>query len=322
MKKILLIISISYLITACIEKKKNEKTVDIQWQLFSWINQEVGGVYFEKMGIAIPLEMENIAYPFKCQVDLGQNEIELFDNVIYQLEKQVPELTSKIERASDSAILFGNASSKLKNVKLETEGVTFSGDAELISHFKNSDSSAFLFVDDTVLIGSIGSTFFKNKKLIIDYKNEKFAVVDTLPNQFANADNYSSMLILNNKLLIPFQINGSFKNLLFDSRSAMFSFLTTQETWNELIDTINPDIDYVSIAALGTEYKVYSGLSSAEMYLGKKVIKSENQKIFYPVRQEFAEYLNSFNAYGVVGAPFFEDNTIVVDYEEMKFGVF
>lgn len=205
-------------------EKVNDDTSAISWARFEWTNDSLGGKYVTKTAMVIPCKIEGLPYNFTFQFDLGAYFSGIYENSLRSFNNQSPDLKNRFSRMrsplqfwnnkkafSDLNILFGNY--KLSNKR----SYFYSGYGEKI----NVDAAA---KNDTFRIGTIGADLFKNKILIIDYPNQRFAICDTMP----GSDNVAFSTIKIDKagrVILPMFIKERKFKILFDNGSSIFHCL-------------------------------------------------------------------------------------------------
>ena len=133
-----------------------------------------------------------------------------------------------------------------RNVNLQLDNVDFKDiDVGLYTNYGHKLLNNFIFrliFRNQFLIGTIGADFFQNKILVIDYKSDRLAVVETLPTEYQDAY-FEEFSIKNGRINIPFRINGKTEYLMFDTGSSIFSLVTTKQNalnigGTEIVDSL------------------------------------------------------------------------------------
>lgn len=67
----------------------------LEWIPFDWNGSNLGGKYYDKSSINIPVTLHNLPYKFNMQFDLGATETMIYGNSIKPILKSI--LISKIK---------------------------------------------------------------------------------------------------------------------------------------------------------------------------------------------------------------------------------
>ncbi len=142
------------------------------WMKFRWVGDSLGGQYFDKTRIYLPVNIEGIPHDFTFQFDLGLNVTLVYESSLRPYLPSYPMVEQKLDTTAEYDYL--------RQVDITIDGHPFRDKSILLA----DDDRNVLTVDSvnspTVKhIGSIGADLFQGKVLIIDYPNTRIAVADT-----------------------------------------------------------------------------------------------------------------------------------------------
>jgi len=293
------------------EIEKSNKS-EIIWADFTWVNQTKNGKYFEKTAMLIPCKVEGIENDLTFQFDTGSSRTMLYENSLSSLYFKNQKLSKKIKR-------FAFPVNFLKSKKL------FKGLTITFGNYKIYNESAFVFGNygtkystekvnngSPIHIGTIGADIFKDKVLIIDYPNKKFAICDVVPKQYQESL-IDIELSKNGKPILPLIINSSKYRILFDNGSSLFPLTASTKNIHKFSN--NPILDSIEVSSWGKKHILYSRIITDTFKLAGK--KFCNVKVY----ENHSGLGIDKKTDAMAGNFLFWDNIIVIDFKNRKFGV-
>ena len=173
------------------------------------------------------------------------------------------------------------------------------------------------------IVGILGLDFFKDKILILDFKNEKFRIMKTKINSDLAQDiDFQNIDIKNKKITTEILINDhKLNNVVFDTGSSIFPLIVGKTLWkrinksnkkeNEICLTVNGWSENYKI--IGNKMKGFVSLCNNKFY---------NRFIYYVKgNNQLAKWLENVVDGGLGNALFFKDHTIILDLIENRFGL-
>ena len=180
---------------------------DLKWISFNWVNDTLNGRYFEKLGITLPVHIENVPNVFNFQFDLGANESMIYGNSIKNYLLKYKGLGSKLDK-TDTSYINGSALPHFKNIRLVLGKMPF--DSVRISEYTNfGDEIPVDSLDKNmkVVAGTIGADFFRDKVLILDYKNRRIGISRDVPATFRKVK-LGKCDMKEGRIYITYMVNG------------------------------------------------------------------------------------------------------------------
>jgi hypothetical protein len=299
---LLILITVSVWITSCSQKRSQ----DLDWIPFTWESGTDWGKYIDKMAIYVPVTIDELPYKFIMQLDLGTYTTVFYLNTFKLFHEKHPSLKNK-----------WNGSPWVKNVDLKLGKVVFSGIDVGLFPKKTALTLDSINAATEIEIGTIGADLFQEKMLIIDYKLNRLAIVDSLPAEYQHVS-FENFKKEDGLIKIPFHINGNIEYLMFDTGASYFSLATTKQ--NALAIGGTEIIDSLKVETWGNRWITFYGLETvAPVMFGTKTL--DNSIVYYADGEGFDDLYQSQNIWGLTGNGYFLNDVIIIDYKNNLFGV-
>ncbi len=289
----------------------------LNWIPFEWTGYQAKTRYFENAGIMVNCKIDKLKYPFRMQFDLGATKTVIYGKTL----QSFPDEFAFYEGKLDTSNLFwynSKAYPTYQNVDLMLGKARF----KKIKIGKYSDYG-FTQIKDSIdfskplTIGTIGPDLFQDQFLIIDYPNNRIAVTDKLPKQYANL-NYTTIKKENGRIFIPLEINGKLEYLLFDTGIAMFPLLTSQKHAAEIANAVVQDS--IDVNSWGKKYFVYGNQIAKSVRLGNKELPKG--LVHYDKIEIFDWWFERDKFWGIIGNAYFRNNVLIIDYKSNRLAIY
>src|SRR5688500_1740344 len=102
MNKTKFLLLILMLVTAASYGQKSNKQLaklQLAWISFIWEDDSLAGRYFDKAGISIPIQIDDLPYNFTAQLDLGAVHTVFYGKSLAPYLKMFPALEDKLDTA-------------------------------------------------------------------------------------------------------------------------------------------------------------------------------------------------------------------------------
>jgi hypothetical protein len=308
MKKYILVMAISMLILLLFPVSGPGQK--IEWNEFIWAESLIGEEYYNKAAILIPFRFNGIDEEYYLQLDTGASSV-LYGNSFYDIEPSY-----RIKKEKDKSPSIVSIDGELSNYEFADE------EFGLLQDYGGSLEE--LKVAEYKLIGSLGLDFFKNQILIIDFSEERFAILNNqndVPRNIKENSYYLDMKYKNNKIYLRSKIGGKNLSLIYDTGSSIFDIVATKEIWTSLTNVKSAkDMKLLDIPAWGAVVQLKGARSESDWEIGDVTI--EKPWIFYEPSGLENFNFNSIQADGLLGNAIFYDNHIItIDLISKKFGI-
>jgi hypothetical protein len=321
MKRFFKIISIILILLlfggyAFLEYWRSAKTIETFYSFFEppqidyhpmiWHSDYIGNQIIEKAGLFVKVEILGIHKDFFMQLDTGTPTTILYENTIKKIVNQYPLL--KIEKSKNNSEIIKNISFIFNKTKLI---------AKQIEIYPNKGSSN---IDSSfTVIGTLGFDALVNRTLLLDYKNNKWAITKKSIQQInPNIQLVKDASVNKFPLLIPAKIDAKKVRFFFDTGSSMFSILTSIKNLNALQS--NAKIDTLCCVRQWTrQLKLYRKQVHNHIEIG--AINTNSKYVYALENMNIINYFPNRFLYGITGNKLFDKKVIIIDNKHNLFGI-
>ena len=305
MKKLILFLFLSLSLKAFTQK--------IDWIPIEWVNYQG----LEKAGIFIPVKIDNLPYKFKMQFDLGAITTIIYSNSFRPYLEKHKDFQNKLDTTKQFTIQ-GEVNNMFHPVTLQLSN-TFFRDIPVGLYENFGETYPNEIVNDTEtqhLIGTIAVDIIKNKVLVLDYKNDRLAICDQLPNEYKHTD-FVKFDNTYGHIILPIQINGKEKFVAFDTGASLMPLFTSKK--NALEISNGTVIDSLRLTSWEVEDTYYKLQTNVPVLLGQKDLDLKN--VFYETSGKMDEAFEDDELWGIMGNALFLNSVLIVDYKEQRIGL-
>ena len=308
MKQILILVAVALLAGLTVLGQNKFKKEKISWLNFEWSDPSSKDV------ILITSKLDTLDYLFRWQLDTGSPYTYLEGGTFKKFTNKFPYLADKIKRVDtlyngnwykiftptfkfDTPILPDTI---LKNDKI---GGDFA--QELLDHFKGFS------------IGTIGVDIFKDKVLVLDFKNEKIGYADSLSAQFYQQKiHYSSFRFYKNRIILPVQIGTEKLYFMYDCGASMFTLNATPNYAKSFAPKQLTDTLYnMNNGESGAVYNALGGKTEKQVNILGKTYKN---MVVYLEKSE-SPIFEEAKVAGAIGNKLFLNHVVVIDFKTKRF---
>ena len=274
-----------------------------------WHDGELNGQKVKRMSLFIPVKIEGISESFYMQFDIGSAITMFYSNALNEVIKSYP----KIKLSTDKkGIEF------LNNVHMELADNKLSFYAPKI-RIDNIEGGSYK-IDSILILGSIGYDAIINRTLILDFKNNQFAITKKSYDNLGYKMNLVDCSLSKFPVFINAKIGNESVRFFYDTGSSIFSALTSVKKFNSVkkagkVDTL------CCIHAWGQDYKVLRKKLFVPIKIGNELFID---KYLYATSQQTLQEFNYFPdwyIFGITGNILFNGKIIVIDTRNNKFGI-
>ncbi len=292
------------------EIKNNNKT-EISWVQFEWTNEIISGKYFEKTSINVPCKIEGYKTIFTFQLDIGAEYTGIYENTFRSLDilNQISE--NKLKKLK-SPLQFWNTDKFINNFDLQFGKYSVLNKIGFV-YENHGEKLIKVNKNDTIHLGTIGRDLFKNKVLIIDYPNERFAISDKIPEEY-NRNLTDIEIDPTGRIILPMKIRNQNYKITFDTGSSIFPIITEAKNISKFSSL--PDIDTITISSWGKKHDVTGKLITDTFKIAGQ--KYCNVKVYANHSGLGIDDLTD----GMTGNALYWDKTILIDFKNKKMGIY
>lgn len=191
------------------DAKKQIEKLHLPWMRFIWEGDSLAGRYFDKVGMSIPIKIDDLPYDFTAQLDLGAVHTVFYGKPLAPYLEMFPDLENKLDTALVQGYVGYDACRIFQHINLYLDKVPFKNIP--IGHyadFGDSISMDSAKSNTPKHIGTIAPDLFQGKILIIDYPNQRLCVLDTMPGILQEKVDFVTFKIRKGRIKIPFVIGS------------------------------------------------------------------------------------------------------------------
>ena len=284
-------------------EKETSSLTKINWILFKWSGAELGGKYYDKLSMEVPLAI-NDSIKYYAQFDLGANTNMLYESTLEKHTRITHDFNVDTVDTEDYYYWLRNP-----NIKIGSES------SRVKDWIVRND------YDAEGVIGTIGAKEFSERVLIIDYPNKRIASLDSIPSDYSKNFKFFDFELKNNKVILKVQINGQQYNVNFDTGSSITPLLVSDKIlFEEITERGKHMTELKGFTSWGKTYDIIPGAySKASFEIGGKDF---GQQIVYYLDSEYHRKLFSQDKIqGLLGSILFFNDEIMIDFKNKKMGV-
>ncbi|MCX2719185.1 hypothetical protein [Lentiprolixibacter aurantiacus] len=190
---------------------------------FVWSGEKLNNKIEPHAAMLVPVTIPGVDRTLYMQFDTGAPSTVLsYKNVLSINEKY-----GDIFRMDtvDNRVRVVDASFKVGTVDVKASSVDIRGMGYTIDW---ADSTS------VIKIGTVGSDFMEKHALIIDYKNEKITLMESVPETIEKEADFLPFSFDGRKVFLSAKLNDEPASLWFDSGSSAFELIVEEDTFLEL----------------------------------------------------------------------------------------
>lgn len=308
-------ISFFYFKNKFLSAPPNELTVSNLGQPFDfkWDGTTINDKYNPYGAMLVPVSIPGADRTFFMQFDTGATNTVLYYKSILSINEKYNNLI-KIDTIDGKVRAF-NASIKVGTVDVKATSLAFVGMNNKINW---SDSTA------VNIIGTVGNDFMENNPLIMDFKNQKIRLVDSLDHNIVKESDYLPFTFDGRKIFLSAQLNNEPASLWYDSGSSMFELIVEESTFWELAAS-DAKKESFEIPSWGTKVPAHNIKSNGEFDFGSVSIPLTTVTYMEWPNKMQAFILKAANIGGdlggMTGNKLFLGKTLILDAPNLRYAV-
>ena len=298
----------------------NTDAQQIQWIPFDWAGDSVSGLYYDKLAINVPVEIDGIADQLYMQLDLGAATTVLYEKSFANYLSSHQNLADRID-TNLTFTIEGKINPMFRDVKLKLGSVVMGKHAiGLFQNYGIPIPKNAMGNNKSKHIGTLAPDIFKNKVLVINFPKQLIGVlstVDELPKEDLVTIDFTPFEVSRNRIKIPMEIDGQIEQVLYDTGVSIFPLMTSKEQIAKLPNTILTDS--MRVNSWGEKITYYGVHLGSPVILGNQSFL--NVKAYYDERTIAADFFKREEIWGIVGNPLFLEKTLIIDYRNKRIGI-
>jgi hypothetical protein len=130
-------------------------------------------------------------------------------------------------------------------------------------------------------------------------------------------NNLTDCRLVNNRIVIPVDINGQTRHFLYDTGASLFPMVTTSTIWQAMAGEAVTDT--LNIANFGNAVTLCGAMSALPVQIAGRPF---GQFTVYHERDDYFDTVfKQIGCDGIIGNAFFLDKKICIDYHNQRFGI-
>lgn len=300
-KVVPLLLFLAFLVSGCSQK------TGLTWIPFQWEGADISGKYIEKAFIYVPVNVEDLPYDYTMQLDLGTYDSRIYGKTFQPYLAESKTMTQKL----DSTNMFHGLRLKMGDAVFENAKAGYMVD------FGDIVPEDSLHSGTPKHVGTIGPDLFQGKVLIIDYPGKRFAVTDSVPDEYKALPS-EPFEVDNGITKLSFKLEGQEEKLMFDTGSSPFQLVTTKEralaiASPEIVDSLSGPLWW------GQMITFYGFKVNKPLEVSGKA--RPNSVVYYDKEGLWKQIFDAFKVWGITGNAYFYDNMLIIDYKNKVFRV-
>ena len=204
------------LVAMVVLRRPSPEDNQVRWSNMVWESFNVNGHVVEHAALMVEVELEGSRTPLRMQLDLGTYLTVMYHWAYADLRRK--------DRPTQNSVLM---SGTIANRRFQDEGFGF-----------RTDVSEPNPANKPLLLGSIGSSFFEQWILLLDFVKQRLAILGkgaALPPKLERCVEYLPLKYRYGHVLVAATIDGREQpDVIFDTGSSMIPLFTGHRRWTEL----------------------------------------------------------------------------------------
>ncbi len=270
---------------------------------FQWSNYETSLGDFNKGALKIPVKVRGYTKRLLLQLDTGCESSFVYGNRLTKIGVDIDSGVTEIQLTWYS-----------KDDQIGVTNFPVYWKVEDLDYIDSSNT-------EDISIGTLGSNYFSNRILLIDFPKTQFAVYsDTslIPEEINSKAGFVPATIKGNSFYISIVIGtDTLKSVLFDTGASGFGLFLPLDEWKIYTgyQGHEPEILKDSVPAWGKFISIWRAPSKTSLQFSKITINSPmiNCRILPPERNDNLRLMGN--------ELFFNDYMIIIDFKHERFGL-
>ncbi len=270
-----------------------------------WHESSFGSIHTAIGSFLVKVQLNGIDDSFYMQFDTGTPRTMLYGRTLKKLKEKYPSL--KTGQSKNGNTYFSSVQLKIADVAYEADSLRI-----LPNMGSNILDSSFN------IIGTVGYDAIVGRKLILDFKNNHFAITNKSFEELGDFRHVEGASVDRFPILLPAKVNDEEVQLWYDTGSSMFSLLLANNKLAALdnagaIDTL------CCTSAWGKSYEFYRREIEGSISIGD--LNEQTPQVYASEVMNEVAYFPNWFMMGITGNHIFLDKIILVDTENNVFGI-
>jgi hypothetical protein len=275
---------------------------------FAWRADTTGSHITPHAVLLVPVTLPHCPRTCYLQFDTGAPYSLLYSHALAALQARYPAAGPALQPQADALQNFqfaiGQGLVAARSIRVRQMG----------ARTLPADSTA------PFVIGTLGTDVLDGRVLIIDYAQQRFELRADVPDSLARRAVFGPLDFEQRRVLLNAGLQGTEKQLLFDSGSSAFALLTSQSSWQELARPGAPD-QVTPVNSWGKTLTAHTVPTAARLQIGATALPLRT--VTYIDGTTFMQRtLMRFSGMGgMLGNEAFSQHTLILDVKGGRFGL-
>lgn len=316
MNRLLLLLLLSAITLQSLSQSALLNKERVKWMPFQWEGDEA----LPKSSMMVKTKIDTLDYNFKWQFDTGSPYTFLYGITWQKFTNHYNWLNSRFS-VVDS---FSQAPyKKIKSPSIAAGDSKLPGRTILINPDYGDDfpqEYVSQYKGANFLIGTIGIDKFRDRVLIIDFKNNRIGTAALLSDTFYQKNTAVDFIVYQNRIILPVKIGKKSYRFFYDSGASLFPLKTTAVLATQL-PPVNITDTLHNITTWGKSYDVPGGRVSSSIEIAGVNLQQALIYVHPDPEGYHTEIFREAGVQGLIGNQPFDQKTIIIDFTRNKFTV-
>ncbi|MBX0291809.1 hypothetical protein K3G63_15260 [Hymenobacter sp. HSC-4F20] len=170
------------------------------------------------------------------------------------------------------------------------------------------------------IIGTLGTDVLEGRVLVLDYAQQRFTLEATVPDNLSRQAAFVPLQFTGRRVLLNATVQDEPRQLLFDSGSSAFSLLTSQDTWQTMIQP-SATVQHAAVNSMGRTLHAYTAPTPTAMQLGSVAVPFRTVTYIEGTSLKESLLMRFSGMGGMLGNEPFAQRTIILDTKGGRFGL-
>lgn len=251
--------------------------------------------------LLVPVNIPGIAKTFFMQLDSGSPVTVFYKGSLQSIDDELKKAHWKIKDSTRVSLTF-----HIKELRITSENFKLMDYGTKID-FKNRDAEN--------IIGTIGTDLLEKRILVLDFPNSCCSFIETV-----DEAEFSEFKFTKRRILFPAKLRGQNIQLLYDSGTSSYEFITDETTWKKF-KVSNGKIRTEKGNSWGKELKVISAPANEKIKIGNSDLRLKEVTHIKGVSKIQTALMRSSGMDGMTGNRLFLKRKVILDCKREKFKI-
>lgn len=285
------------------DDEPGKREFETNWIPIKWLGGAYGGKRYDRLSMEIPI-LINDSIKHYAQFDLGANTDMLYES------------TLKEYCAINSAFDVDTVGTEDYYYWLKEPNIKIGKSPTAVKNWIVRND-----YDADGVIGTIGAEEIKDRILVIDYPNDRLAILDSISDYRRKKYDYFKFELVNNKVITQVQIGSKNYSVNFDTGSSITPLFVCDYAFYQDITNHKLGVDTLKqFTSWGKTIESIPGaLTKDKLIIGDK--DYGHQMVYYLDSDYHRNLFQQDRISALMGSIVFFENEILIDFKNKEFGI-